>query len=372
MQLINVNELIPHRMNDYYFDDITGEPWDDFVKSIRTSGVIEPIIATQNKVIVSGHQRIRACKKLGIEKVLCDIRTFDSEEEVLKQLIETNICQRGIGNLNSVKLGRCIDKMEEFYGIKNGGDRKSDGHNVALMSQSDLANKLGVTQKQLQRYKSLTKLIPELQDAVMSGQITATTAMGFVKKLSPEEQKQLVEQIGGHDKVSGSEVQKYIDEIKAAKEENTKLRTALSEQGARNAELQHKLNNREVEVREVEVVPDDYEKTKKDFESFKSDYQRMVKEKQDAVDKMIEAEQKLRNMESGMAEAKGQLRLEEDSEFFAIRTYDFIKNNGGYIWIFDKINELPEEKRQNFVKAIYALDAYTKQLIENIGGYGIE
>ena len=48
------------------------------------------------------------------------------------------------------------------YGIRNGGDRKSDGHNVALMSQSDLANKLGVTQKQLQRYKSLTKLIPEL------------------------------------------------------------------------------------------------------------------------------------------------------------------------------------------------------------------
>ena len=98
----------------------------------------------------------------------------------------------------------------------------------------------------------------------------------------------------------------------------------------------------------------------------------MVKEKQDAVNRMIEAERKLREMESGMAQAKGQFRLEEDSEYFAIRTYDFIKQNGGYIWVFDKINELPEDKKQNFIKAIYALDAYTKQLIENIGGYRVE
>lgn len=371
MQVMKVDELIPHKMNSYFFDDIEGEPWMAFLDSIRTSGVIEPIIATQDKVIVSGHQRVRACKKLGIKEVAVEIRRYESEDEVLKQLIETNIRQRGIGNTNVQKLGRCLKELDRIYEIAHGGDRKSKVQNAPLKTQKDLADEIGISLDAYKRYESLTNLIPEIADMVNDG-INMTSAVAIARKLSPEEQKQLAEQIGGQEKVSGSEVQKYIDEIKAAKEENTKLRMALSEQGARNAELQHKLNNREVEVREVEVVPDDYEKTKKDFESFKSDYQRMVKEKQDAVDKMIEAEQKLRSMESGMAEAKGQLRLEEDSEFFAIRTYDFIKNNGGYIWIFDKINELPEEKRQNFVKAIYALDAYTKQLIENIGGYGIE
>lgn len=374
MQLLNVNELIPHKKNGFFFDDIEGEPWIAFLESIETSGVIEPIIATQDKVIVSGHQRIRACKALGIEKVWTDIRTFDSEDEILKQLIETNIRQRGVGNTNAVKLGRCIAELERIYGIKQGGDR-ANGNNFPLKSQSDLADEMGMTTKQLRNYKSLTDLIPELQDAVQSGQITATTAMGFVKKLSPEEQAQLAEQISGKEKVTGSEVQQYIDELKAAREENAKLRTAISEQGARNAELQHKLENRppaRVEIKEVEVPPADYKTVKakaKEADDWKANYDRAVKEKQSAVSETLELKSRIRAMENQTAEAKTQFKLEEDSEYFAIRVYDFIKKNGGYVWIFDKINELPEEKRQNFVKAICALDAFTKQMTENIGEY---
>ena len=106
MQMINVDELIPHKQNSYFFDDMENEPWMAFLESVETSGVIEPIVATQDKVIVSGHQRVRACKKLGIKEVAVEIRIYDSEDEILKQLIETNIRQRGIGNTNAVKLGR--------------------------------------------------------------------------------------------------------------------------------------------------------------------------------------------------------------------------------------------------------------------------
>lgn len=374
MQLLNVNELIPHKKNGFFFDDIEGEPWIAFLESIETSGVIEPIIATQDKVIVSGHQRIRACKALGIEKVWTDIRTFDSEDEILKQLIETNIRQRGVGNTNAVKLGRCIAELERIYGIKNGRPEKA-ARNEPVFTQDNLAEQLDISKAQLKRYKSLTDLIPELQDAVQSGQITATTAMGFVKKLSPEEQAQLAEQISGKEKVTGSEVQQYIDELKAAREENAKLRTAISEQGARNAELQHKLENRppaRVEIKEVEVPPADYKTVKakaKEADDWKANYDRAVKEKQSAVSETLELKSRIRAMENKTAEAKTQFKLEEDSEYFAIRVYDFIKKNGGYVWIFDKINELPEEKRQNFVKAICALDAFTKQMTENIGEY---
>lgn len=379
MQLLNVNELIPHKKNGFFFDDIEGEPWIAFLESIETSGVIEPIIATQDKVIVSGHQRIRACKALGIEKVWTDIRTFDSEDEILKQLIETNIRQRGVGNTNAVKLGRCIAELERIYGIKNGNNQHTGASELNSdpnpKSQSDLAEELKMSERQLRKYKSLTDLIPELQDAVQSGQITATTAMGFVKKLSPEEQAQLAEQISGKEKVTGSEVQQYIDELKAAREENAKLRTAISEQGARNAELQHKLENRppaRVEIKEVEVPPADYKTVKakaKEADDWKANYDRAVKEKQSAVSETLELKSRIRAMENQTAEAKTQFKLEEDSEYFAIRVYDFIKKNGGYVWIFDKINELPEEKRQNFVKAICALDAFTKQMTENIGEY---
>ena len=79
--------------------------------------------------------------------------------------------QRGIGNTNPVKFGRCIAELERIYGIKNGGDRKSEAHNEPLKTQDDLAEQLDISKAQLKRYKSLTDLIPELQDAVQTGQV---------------------------------------------------------------------------------------------------------------------------------------------------------------------------------------------------------
>ena len=183
-------------------------------------------------------------------------------------------------------------------------------------------------------------------------------------------QKVLDDALANGDVVTKSQVMKEIADAKRqVKEENEKLRRALSESEAKR--ISEKSQTREV-IKEVEVVPDDYEQTKADFESFKKDYQRMVNERQKAVDDLHKLENRIRDMESQTGEAKAQFRLEEDSEYFAVRTYDYIKRNGGYLYLFEKINQLPEEKRQNFVKAIYALDAFAKQLIENIGGYKVE
>lgn len=36
------------------------------------------------------------------------------------------IRQRGIGNTNPIKLGRCLVELERIYGVHNGGDKKSE------------------------------------------------------------------------------------------------------------------------------------------------------------------------------------------------------------------------------------------------------
>lgn len=73
-----------------------GESGKSFLESVRTSGVIEPIICTQDKVIVSGHQRVKACEELGIEEVDCEVRIYENEDKVIKDLLETNVRQREI------------------------------------------------------------------------------------------------------------------------------------------------------------------------------------------------------------------------------------------------------------------------------------
>ena len=169
-QKMKTLELIPHKDNDFFFDDITGEAWQEFIESIKTSGVIEPIVVTQNKVIISGHQRVRACKTLGIDEIEAEVRIIDSEDEILKQLIETNIRQRGIGNTNPVKFGRCLKELERIYGITHGGDRtESRENNFPLKSQEDLARELGITDVTLRNYKLLAEMIPELQTLVETG-----------------------------------------------------------------------------------------------------------------------------------------------------------------------------------------------------------
>ena len=137
MRMMDVDKLNTHPKNKYFFDDIEGEAWTAFLESIETSGVIEPVIVSApDLTIVSGHQRVRACKKLGIKQVAVEERSYESEDEILKQLIETNIRQRGIGNSNPVKFGRCIKELERIYNIKHGGDRAS-GTKFPLKSQED-------------------------------------------------------------------------------------------------------------------------------------------------------------------------------------------------------------------------------------------
>lgn len=357
MELIAVSKLVPHKQNSYFFDDIEGEPWMAFCESIETSGVIEPVIATQDYTIVSGHQRVRACKALGIEKVLTDIRVFNSEDEVLKQLIETNLRQRGIGNTNAVKLGRCIAELERIYGIKNGGDRKSDPTKLALKTQTDLAEEIGMSSEQLRKYKSLTELIPELQDAVQSGQITATTAMGFVKKLSPEEQKQLAEQIGVQEKVPNKKVQEYLDEIQRTKRKVSELETENI-----------LLKNRSPEVKEVvkEVVPDDYQTLKNKAKVFDQESARLNQKLKEAYDERNELQDRVNELEHATQEGLESSNLSENVYYFCSMANNFVSNVGGLVWLTERIGDMPEKERTLFLKAARAFRDFGVVFAQNL------
>lgn len=82
---------------------------------------------------------------------------MDDEDEIIMDLIDTNLKQRGIGNPNPIKLARCLEKLKELHGIAQGGDRKSKGDNLLL--KKDICNSVGITEKQMTEYLRLLKLI---------------------------------------------------------------------------------------------------------------------------------------------------------------------------------------------------------------------
>lgn len=69
IQYVDVSELKDYPKHEKYFPNIIGEKWLNFLESVRTNGVLEPILATVDNTILSGHQRVRACRDLGIETI---------------------------------------------------------------------------------------------------------------------------------------------------------------------------------------------------------------------------------------------------------------------------------------------------------------
>lgn len=287
-QRLKIKDLIPHKDNDFFFDDINGDAWDEFVESIKTSGVIEPIVVTQEKVIISGHQRVRACKFLGIEEIEAEVRIVDTDDEILKQLIETNIRQRGIGNTNPVKFGRCIKELERIYGVRIGSNNKKgnnmigDQNNSAdQITQEDLASQLGISPDTLRNYKQLADMIPEIQDLVETGIVTPTTARAIVKKLPEFQQKELAKQFAEKmEKVTQKEAEEEIARLNARITDlatSKSQREKFAEQKAKRFKAEtetlkariKELEEADPEIVEKEVYPEDYSSNAEQLELLK-------------------------------------------------------------------------------------------------------
>ncbi len=139
--------------------------------------ITEPIVITPDKVIVSGHQRVRACKELGIDEINCDIHLYNNEDEILQDFLETNIRQRGEIGGSAKKVGKRIKELERLYGIQNGSTSFQGNQYEVVTNKSEapkktqeqLAAQMGISVDTLQNYKLLSEMIPELSDLVDTG-----------------------------------------------------------------------------------------------------------------------------------------------------------------------------------------------------------
>lgn len=260
MQQININELKPHPRNNEFFDDIIGDKWEELLDSIRKRvkenkrGNIEPIIITQDKIIVSGHQRVRAFKELNIPSIEAEIRIYDSEDEILLDLLESNIRRRGEVGGSAKKIGLRIKELERLYGIKQGGsgfygnryteNLESTNNFKTLKTQEQLAKELGMTVQNLQNYKILADMIPELDELVQTGIVMPTTALAMIKQLTDDEQLKFISSLDTTKKITQRQIQPHIDKIKQLETNNPKvkeLENQISELKAEKSMLERKV-----------------------------------------------------------------------------------------------------------------------------------
>ena len=384
---LKITDLKIHPKNDYYFDDVTGEKWERLLESIKNNGVRTPIIVTDNMVVVSGNQRVRACKELGISVINAEIEHYKSEDDVIRDLIEINIRQRGVIDDSEIKAGRRFEFLQRYYGVQQGGDRKSEDfkksnpNNSVLKSQEQIAEESGISVDTMHNYIRLSQMIPEMQDLLDTGIVKPTTALAMIKQLPEEQQRELAEKfMEDGKKVPKGKVDEEIRRIKFELAEKDKRIEFLEQDSKEREDYIIELESREPEIKTVEVVkevvPDDYEDLKEKVKLYrtqaKSAEDSRVASSEKYRKELKEANERIKDLENRKGLEELQRKLEEEADYFAIRTVDYIQKNGGYVWITERMEQLPEDKRKTFVKTIYAIDAFAKQMVANIGGYGIE
>ena len=169
-------------------------------------------MVSPDMTIISGHQRLKACKDLGFKSIPVIINdSLEDEDEKLKKLIAANF-----GRLKNdpVKQAKLLKEYEKLQGIKKGNNQYSSmGNNSRSTSQEDIAKELGVDVTTIRNLKRLTTLIPEIQDIISDGKITPTTGYKVLAKLSEDEQKELFESLPVSQKLTQNQVQEYVDKI---------------------------------------------------------------------------------------------------------------------------------------------------------------
>lgn len=270
---VSIDVLKVHPRNTEFFDDISGKEYEEFKNSIQEEGFVNEIIVAPDMTIISGHQRYKAAKELGIELVPVRIREdLLDEDKKLKVLLTANF-QRSRNSES--KQRKVVSEYVRLCGYKNGGDRKSEGQND-LLKLSEIAKQLGISEKSLKRVLSIERnLTDSMKELLDTGVITRTLAADTITSLSEQEQEALVKELDITRKITKKEAQQYIDKIKQLETSNPKVKELENQISELKAEK--KMLERKVKLNQEES--NKYNKLKSEIEFLtkqKSDLGRQI------------------------------------------------------------------------------------------------
>ncbi len=192
IQEIKVSECAAFRDNPFQVRDDEG--MELLVQSIREFGVMTPVVVRPVKEggyeIVSGHRRIHACRRAGIEEIPALVRDMEHDSAVIF-MVDSNIQREGL--LPSEKAFAYKMKVEA---LRHQGKRSVQPGQKS--SRGAVAENAGESETQVQRYIRLTNLEKPLLSLVDEGRIAFTPAVEL-SYLTQQEQLDLLETIESED-----------------------------------------------------------------------------------------------------------------------------------------------------------------------------
>ncbi len=186
-----------HPFEGHPFKVTDNEEMDQLVWSILTQGLLTPLVVRPMEngeyEVISGHRRLHACKKAGIETVPALITEMDRDAAAIA-LVDSNLHRESI--LPSEKAFAYKLKMDA---LSRQGQR-TDLTSRQVVGKLETADMIAENEsgRQVQRYIRLTHLLPELLQKVDEGKIAFTPAV-HLSYLSPAEQGWVLDEMERND-----------------------------------------------------------------------------------------------------------------------------------------------------------------------------
>lgn len=184
-----INKLRPFENHPFQVKD--DDEMNQLVWSVLTQGVLTPLVVrpleNDEYEVISGHRRLHACQKAGIETVPALIYALDQDAAAIA-LVDSNLHREKI--LPSEKAFAYKLKMDA---LSHQGTSGQDGQK---WSREEIAE--GESGRQVQRYIRLTELIPQILSMVDAGKIALTPAVEL-SYLTQQEQQDLLETMESED-----------------------------------------------------------------------------------------------------------------------------------------------------------------------------
>lgn len=161
---LGLDDLEPNRYQPRARFDDTG--LQDLAESIRTQGVVQPIVVTPRApasaeegryTIIAGERRWRAARLAGLEKVPVVVREISDDRQLLEMALVENL-QRA--DLNAIEEADAYRTLGESFDL----------------SQEEIAARVGKGRPTVTNALRLLRLPEEIQDLLRDGRLTAGQA----------------------------------------------------------------------------------------------------------------------------------------------------------------------------------------------------
>ena len=186
-----IQKLCPFENHPFQVKD--DDEMNQLVWSVQTQGILTPLVVLPLEngeyEVISGHRRLRACQKAGIEMVPALIYALDRDAAAVA-LVDSNLHREKI--LPSEKAFAYKLKMDA---LSHQGASRQLGEKWSVSQLSEAGTD---SERQIHRYIRLTELIPQILSMVDAGRIALTPAVEL-SYLTGQEQQDLLETMESED-----------------------------------------------------------------------------------------------------------------------------------------------------------------------------